>query len=71
MDKILILTKCQACSGQAYVPTGEEIISMSGHKYIRHKRCPDCNGSGLKTHWVPLDELARMLTAIAAEGQEV
>jgi len=45
MDKIQILTTCQACSGKAYLPTGEE-ISMAGYKYIRHKPCPACDGSG-------------------------
>jgi len=70
MDKIQILTTCQACSGKAYVPVGEE-VSPTGVKFIFHRRCIACNGSGLKTHWVPLDELARMLTAIAVEEQEV
>lgn len=70
MDKIQILTTCQACNGKAYIPTREE-ISMAGHKYIRHKPCPACDGSGKQTHWVDLHEFARMLTAIAVEEQEI
>ena len=29
MDKIQILTTCQACSGKAYLPTGEEISAVA------------------------------------------
>ena len=35
MEKIQILIICQACSGQAYVPVGEE-VNPTGAKYIRH-----------------------------------
>jgi len=69
MNKVQILTICQACSGQAYVPVGEE-VSPTGAKYIRHRRCFFCDGTGKQTHWVDLDEFARMLTAIAVEEQE-
>ena len=70
MDKIQILTICQACCGKAYISTGEE-TSMTGHKYIRHKPCPACDGTGNQTLWVDLHEVARMLTASAVEEQEI
>ena len=70
MDKIQILTTCQACSGKSYIPMWEE-ISMAGHKYIRHNPCPACDGTGKQTHWIDLHEFTRMLTAIAAEEQEI
>jgi hypothetical protein len=37
MEKIQILTTCQACSGQAYLPVGDE-TSYTGKKYIRYMR---------------------------------
>jgi len=40
---------------------------MAGHKYIRHKPCPACAGSGKQTHWVDVHQLAMLLNAIAAE----
>jgi len=69
MVKILILTTCQDCKGRAYVPVCEE-TSGTGAKYIRHRRCFFCDGTGKQTHWIDLHEFTRMLTAIAAEEQE-
>ena len=56
MEKIQILTTCQACSGQAYVPVGEE-VSPTGVKYIRHRPCLACQGSGKQTRWIDFQEL--------------
>ena len=68
MEKIPILTTCQACSGQAYVPVGEE-ISTTGVKYIRHRPCFACQGSGKQTRWLDIQEFTNLLRAIAAEEQ--
>jgi hypothetical protein len=68
MNKIQILTTCQACSGQAYVPVGED-ISPTGVKYIRHRPCFACQGSGKQTHWIDVQGFAMLLQAIAAEEQ--
>jgi len=69
MVKIQIRINCLSCNGQAYVPVGEE-VSSTGVKYIRHRPCFVCQGSGKQTHWIDLVEFRRMLTTIAAEEQE-
>jgi DnaJ-class molecular chaperone len=66
--KILILTTCQACSGQAYVPVSEE-TTCNGVKYILHRRCFSCQGSGKQTRWIDIQEFAIMLRASAVEEQ--
>jgi DnaJ-class molecular chaperone len=66
MEKIQILTTCQACSGQAYLPVGKE-VSPTGVKYIRHRPCFACQGSGKQTRWIDVQEFAMLLHAIAAE----
>jgi hypothetical protein len=68
MNKVQISTTCQACSGQAYVPVGEE-VSPTGVKYIRHRPCFACQGSGKQTHWIDVQEFAMLMQAIAAEEQ--
>ena len=69
MEKIPILTTCQACSGQAYVPVGEEVNPI-GVKYERHRPCFVCEGSGMQTRWMILANLARMLHAVNAKEQQ-
>ena len=66
MNKVQLLTTCQACSGQAHVPIGEE-VSPTGVKYIRHRPCFACQGSGKQTLWIDVQEFAMLLHAIAAE----
>jgi hypothetical protein len=68
MEKIQILINCQACNGHAYVPVGEE-VSPTGAKYIRHRPCFACQGSGKQTHWIDIQEFAMLLQALAAEEQ--
>ena len=68
MEKIQILTTCQAYSGQAYVPVGEE-VSHTGAKYIRHRPCFACQGSGKQIRWIEVQEFEMLLHAIAAEKQ--
>jgi len=68
MEKIQILTTCQACSGQAYVPVGEE-VSHTGAKYIRHRPCFACQGSGKQTRWIDVQEFAMLLHVNATKEQ--
>jgi len=68
MEKIQILTTCQACSGRAYVPVGEE-VSPTGTMYIRHRPCFACQGSGKQTRWIDVQEFANLLHAIVSEEQ--
>ena len=68
MNKVQILTTCQACCGKAYLPLGE-VVSPIGVKYIRHRSCIACQGSGKQTHWIDVQEFANLLHAIAAEEQ--
>ena len=58
--KVQILTRCEACDGQAYLPAGEA-ISYSGERYLRYEPCSSCLGSGLQTRWVRLDEFVSLL----------
>jgi len=66
MNEIPIKTTCNACSGQAYVPVGEE-VSLTGAKYIPHRPCFACQGSGKQTHWIDVQEFAILLHAIDAK----
>jgi len=68
MEKIQILTTCQACNGRAYVPVGDE-VSPSGARYICHRPCFACQGSGKQTRWMDVQEFTMLLHAIAAEKQ--
>jgi hypothetical protein len=68
MNKVQILTTCQACSGQAHVPIGEE-TSPTGVLYIRHRPCFACQGSGKQTLWIEVQEFAMLWRAIAAGKQ--
>jgi len=68
MNKVQILIICQVCSGRAYVPVGEE-TSYTGMKYIRHRPCFACQGSGKQIRWIEVQEFEMLLHAIAAEKQ--
>ena len=60
MIKVHILTTCEHCHGEAYLPLGEAQDYL-GRTYTRYHPCPMCNGSGNQTQWVPLVELAKLL----------
>ncbi len=60
MIKVQVLTQCEHCNGEAYVPTGEA-EDCQGHKYIRHIPCPMCEGSGNLPRWINLDDFAKLL----------
>jgi len=60
MIKVQILTQCDHCHGQAYLPIGEG-EDYHGQKYTRYAPCPECEGSGMCPKWVSLAEFARLL----------
>ena len=60
MIKVHILTKCQHCNGEAYLPVGEA-ERYTGEKYIRHRPCTECDGSGNRPKWVSLAEFEAIL----------
>ena len=60
MIKVQILTQCEHCQGQAYLPVCED-ESYTGEKYIRYLPCPCCNGSGAQPKWISLAVLAALL----------
>jgi DnaJ-class molecular chaperone len=70
MNKVQILTACQACNGRAYVPVGEE-VSPTGVKYIRHRPCSVCQGSGKQIRWIDVQEFANLLHSFVIEEQRV
>ncbi len=50
------------------MPAGEA-ESYTGEKYIRHKPCPNCQGSAKQTKWVTLTEFALMLEAVKCQHE--
>ena len=65
MIKIHILTHCEHCGGEAYLPASEA-ESHNGERYTRYQPCPSCNGSGNQAMWVSLQDFLAMLTEVAA-----
>ncbi|MCC6957686.1 MAG: hypothetical protein IT316_12890 [Anaerolineales bacterium] len=60
MFKVHILTTCDHCKGEAYLPVGEA-VDAHGQPYVRHLPCPACDGTGQRPRWVDIQKLARML----------
>jgi hypothetical protein len=60
MVKVQILTQCEYCEGEAYLPVGEA-VSNTGETYQRFQPCTVCKGSGKQTRWVDLREFAELL----------
>lgn len=60
MIKVNILTTCEFCKGEAYLPIGEA-ESYTGEKYIRYEPCPQCQGSGNQAKWASLQEFADLM----------
>ena len=60
MHKVHILTPCEHCQGEAYLPLGE-IESYAGEPYTHYQPCPQCEGSGNQVRWVTLEEFAALL----------
>jgi hypothetical protein len=68
MVKVQILTQCEQCNGQAYLPAGET-ESCTGEKYTRHEPCSKCQGSARQTKWVTLAEFVALLEAVTCQHQ--
>lgn len=67
MNKVHILTRCDHCDGEAYLPIGET-ESYTGKRYMQYAPCRVCQGSGLVEKWVNLKDFADMLDkAVALE----
>jgi hypothetical protein len=60
MIKVQVLTQCEHCNGEAYLPMGET-EDYQGHKYTRYVPCPMCEGSGNQPMWASLDDFAKLL----------
>ena len=61
MIKVQVLTHCEHCNGEAYLPIGEA-EDCQGHKYTRDAPCPMCEGSDRHSKRVSLanfDQLPR------------
>ena len=70
MIKVKILTKCEQCNGQAYLPTGEA-ESYSGEKYIQYQPCSKCQGSAKQTKWVTLAEFVSLLETVKCQHEHI
>jgi hypothetical protein len=57
MIKISILTECEYCGGDGYMPADVH----SGSPITHYEPCRVCNGIGLQTKWISLEELADLL----------
>ena len=68
MIKVQILTQCEHCQGQAYLPIGEG-EDHKGRKYTRYAPCPMCEGSGNQPKWIPLPEFAVILKQTMCQHQ--
>ena len=60
MVKVQVLTKCEHCNGEAYLPMGEAEDSQ-GRTYTRYVPCPMCEGSGNEPKWISLDDFAKLV----------
>ena len=64
MVKIQILTTCDHCDGEAYLPASEE-VNAKGEPYTRYLPCPYCEGTGQRPKWVNLRDFVDMLSTVA------
>ena len=60
MVKVHVLTHCEHCNGEAYLPVGV-VESYAGEMYTHYLPCPECQGSGNQPRWVSLEEFATLL----------
>jgi hypothetical protein len=60
MTKVRILTTCSHCGGKAYLPINEA-IDTKGEPYTQYQPCPMCEGSGMASKWISLQEFAILL----------
>ena len=67
--KIHILDTCSTCQGRAYIPVGEA-FSYTGERYLRHKPCQTCEGSGKQTRWIDLEQLVDLIADLDADPMQ-
>ncbi|NLN69413.1 MAG: hypothetical protein GX142_01300 [Chloroflexi bacterium] len=72
MDKIKvkILSKCDDCDGQAYLPSAKGTDSR-GVDYQRYAPCPTCEGSGQAEKWITLHEFQALLKELQCPHEHV
>ncbi|MCZ2442830.1 MAG: hypothetical protein ACOYKH_04165 [Brevefilum fermentans] len=68
--KVKILSKCQDCDGQAYLPSAKGIDSR-GEEYQRYLPCPACKGTGQTEKWIALEELQTLLKGLECPHEHV
>jgi hypothetical protein len=68
--KVKILSKCQDCDGQAYLPSVMGIDSR-GVEYQRYLPYPACNGSGQAGKWITLNEFQQLLKETGCPHEHV
>ena len=66
--KVQIVDVCDYCQGKAYLPY-QEAVNANGEKYIQHKACPQCKGTGKSTRWIPIHEFLELLFTTAKEHE--
>jgi hypothetical protein len=64
MIKVHILTICDHCGGEAYIPVGE-VETYKGEKYARYVACPLCQGSGNQAKRISPIDLIDLLNEAA------
>jgi hypothetical protein len=71
MDKIQIMTTCQACRGVTYFAS--TVTTEEGNLHTTYQpcyaSCYACRGSGIQLEWIDLREFVGMLDAIRAENR--
>ena len=60
MKKVQVLTQCEHCNGEAYLPMGEA-EDCQGRIYTRYDPCPMCEGSGNEPKWIDLQNFAILM----------
>ena len=68
MTEIDIRIACTNCRGEAYIRIGEA-ESYSGEKYPRYQPCPVCQGSGLQSKHISLEEFAILLRQVQCKHE--
>lgn len=70
MVKIQILTRCEYCQGESYLPY-TTALDPQGKQYIKHRPCPNCEGSGMAPKWIELAEFAILLKQAVCPHEHV